>query len=205
MEPADIKPIVGWEGLYYVSSDGRVLSAPNLHHNDMRDIKLQKGRSHREDGFLRVNLQKANNNKWYLVHKLVAITFLTQPEDCNDVRHIDGNQENNTVENLEWFHNPHLNMEREISIKAYGWTKYGGSKLGLVQENKTLEWSCQACGDLQTSELPSYMFEFIENEFIRICSVCQYKKITSHAQSLDELLQFVRRSSEVWESPQASS
>lgn len=85
-----------------------------------------------------------------------------------------------------------------ITKKAYSWSKYGGKNLGLVQEVKTPEWTCQACGDRQTSELPAYMFEFSENEFIRICSTCQALKITKHLKSLDDLLQLVRKTLQPW-------
>ena len=76
--------------------------------------------------------------------------------------------------------------------KVYSWSKYGGANLGLVQENITQEWACQACGDIQTSDLPAYMFEFVENEFIRICSICQSKKLEEHIKDFQELLRCVR-------------
>lgn len=80
-----------------------------------------------------------------------------------------------------------------LTKKAYGWTKYGGTNLGLVQDGKTIEWSCQVCSDVQASDLPSYMFEFIENEFIRICSICQAEKIAHHVLTLQELIEATRK------------
>ena len=96
------------------------------------------------------------------------------------------------------------NIERTIvdgmTRKMYGRTKYGGVNIGLVQENKTTEWACQACGDLQASELPAYMFEFLPNEFIRICSICQAKKLTEQIRTLDDLLTLTRKTMEIWDS-----
>jgi len=88
---------------------------------------------------------------------------------------------------------------KEVTRKMYGWSKWGGANFGLVQENKTEEWSCQGCGSPQTSELPSYMFEFTDNEFIRICSVCQAIKLHYHIHSLDNLIEAVRNKRESWD------
>lgn len=51
-----------------------------------------------------INLkQKDGTSKGYRVHRLVAMAFLEKKsEDQNEVNHIDGNKENNSVSNLEW-------------------------------------------------------------------------------------------------------
>ena len=87
---------------------------------------------------------------------------------------------------------------KKVTKKMYGWSKWGGVNFGLVQENKTEEWSCQGCGNPQASELPSYMFEFSPDEFIRICSICQAIKFAQHITSLDGLIQAVRAKRTDW-------
>jgi len=49
-------------------------------------------------GYKRIHI----NNKNYLLHRLVALTFLENPENKEFVNHIDGNKLNNELTNLEW-------------------------------------------------------------------------------------------------------
>lgn len=88
-----------------------------------------------------------------------------------------------------------------LTKKAYGWSKYGGVNLGLVQETKTEIWFCSTCGDALGSQMPCFMFEFEpqDGEFFRICSACQYLKLIKHLEAIGELLSLVRNHKEIWE------
>ena len=53
-------------------------------------------------GYERVVLTKEGIRKTYLVHRLVALAFLPNPNKKETVNHVDGNKRNNDVSNLEW-------------------------------------------------------------------------------------------------------
>ena len=122
------KPIKGFEGLYEVSNTGLVKALPRLKVNNrckqLTKEKLLKFNDFSTD-YLRVPLTDKNHiKKYYLVHRLVAMTFIPNEKDLPQVNHIDGNKLNNNVENLEW-------CTREDNIKhAY--------KMGLNPSRKKI-------------------------------------------------------------------
>lgn len=81
--------MVGFEGLYEVSSHGRV--------RNIRTGRIFTGGDNGH-GYRRINLK----GKKYLIHRLVALAFLPNPDNLPEVNHRDENKENNNVENLEW-------------------------------------------------------------------------------------------------------
>ena len=88
-------PIKGYENIYEVSDKGRVKS---LKFGKERILKL----GITTDGYLMVKLLKNGEMKPYRVHRLVAQTFIPNPDNLPQVNHIDENPSNNKVENLEW-------------------------------------------------------------------------------------------------------
>lgn len=92
------RTVVGYEGLYEVSSAGDVVALPKKTHK--RRIKLTKGISW--DGYYQVGLWKNGKSKTTKVHKIVAKTFIDNPFQKPCINHIDGDKLNNSVENLEW-------------------------------------------------------------------------------------------------------
>ncbi|MFW8618699.1 HNH endonuclease [Enterococcus innesii] len=55
-----------------------------------------------ENGYVRVKLSRDCKRGMYLVHRLVAATYLPNPNNYPVVNHKDAVRDNNSVENLEW-------------------------------------------------------------------------------------------------------
>ena len=78
---------------YSVTKDGKVYS-----HCRKRYMTLKL----KMDGYLVVNLRKDNKPYQKRIHRLVAETYLPKPNNYKIVNHIDGDKQNNKLENLEW-------------------------------------------------------------------------------------------------------
>ena len=65
--------------------------------------------------YLIIGLSENNIVKKYSIHRLVATTFISNPEEKSDVDHIDHNMRNNHVSNLRWVsHKENLHHSYEI-------------------------------------------------------------------------------------------
>jgi hypothetical protein len=111
------KDVVGYEGLYQVSNNGKIKSLDRfsvrnfgIHKNCKiknkgkllkTESRLSKGKG-LEFGYARCSLRKNGVSKNYCVHRLVAEAFIPNPENKQHVDHIDTNTLNNSVYNLRW-------------------------------------------------------------------------------------------------------
>ena len=99
------RPIEGYEGLYEVSSYGRVKSLKRPYENNggiqwTKERILSPGKD--KDGYLQVNLHCNGKQHQRKIHRLVAQAFLPNPDNLPQVNHRDEDKLNNRVENLEW-------------------------------------------------------------------------------------------------------
>ena len=123
------RPVVGYEGLYEVSSYGRVRSLDRYVKGKSESYRLHKGKvlSPAKDryGYLFLVLQ----GRRFSIHRLVAEAFISNPDNLPQVNHKDEDKTNNMVDNLEWCdakynlnYGTRKDKVRESKLKSGFWT-----------------------------------------------------------------------------------
>lgn len=97
-----MKNIKGFKGLYSACEDGRIWAFPKTGYKCGR---WKDGRYLRhtimKNGYNVVTLYR-NGGKKFLVHRLIAETFIPNPKKLSDVNHKNFDKSDNRIENLEW-------------------------------------------------------------------------------------------------------
>lgn len=88
-----MRDVVGYEGLYAVTSCGRVWSYKRNRFMTPLDAGY---------GYMVVCLRKDGKQINKRVHRLVAEAYIPNPEGKEQVNHKDENKKNNCLNNLEW-------------------------------------------------------------------------------------------------------
>lgn len=88
-----MKDILEYEGLYAITEDGQVWS---YRRNKFLNPTISSS------GYHTVGLIKDGHKKTCLVHRLVALAFIPNPDNLPQVNHKDENKSNNAKDNLEW-------------------------------------------------------------------------------------------------------
>lgn len=135
------KDIPGFEGFYMVSNLGRVKSLPRV-------VMRSNGKSytHKEViikerknawGYSTLPLTVspgANKQRNWMVHRLVALAFLDNPNNYPQINHKDGDKSNNTPGNLEWC----TNSMNQLHAWENGLNKYTGkNNVKVVQMDES--------------------------------------------------------------------
>ena len=122
------RDIKGYEGLYQISSYGRVKSLERTVWNGKgyykKSEKIRKGYDN-GDGYLYVNLCKEGKRKQYRINRLVAMAFIPNPNNLPEVNHKDKIRTNNNIENLEWC-TKQYNVEYSLAKAVIGINKVSG-------------------------------------------------------------------------------
>lgn len=121
----DVKwtPVVGYEDLYLVSTNGKVYS--------IRSHRVLAPRKHNA-GYLRVTLCRNGERKDAYIHRLMCEAFFGTPNDGRDyVNHLDEDPAHNQITNLEWTTNSN-------NIK-YSWERHREERAKYFQENSSLK------------------------------------------------------------------
>lgn len=114
---------------YSITEDGTVIN------NKTKQVK----KAHIDRyGYLHMRL--SDKNKKYFVHRLVALTYIENPDNKETVNHKDGNKLNNHISNLEWMTNKenlkhayNNNLTKGIPVKC---TKTGKTWNSISQAAK---------------------------------------------------------------------
>jgi hypothetical protein len=106
------RPIPGWEGIYEVSSFGRVKSLARTklgRFNKSGERSILPVRETvrklwtKDDGYIKVGLCRDSVVRPHVVHRLVCLAFHGPPPfEGAEVAHFDGSRDNNRPDNLRW-------------------------------------------------------------------------------------------------------
>lgn len=114
MSGEEWRDVAGYEGLYQVSSFGRIRSLARKKVLPVHNTS---------NGYFQVHLYREGKAKYAYVHRLVADAFCVHGNQLqNEVNHIDGDRINNRADNLEWCtrsenHRTEIYIRRQIEAK----------------------------------------------------------------------------------------
>ncbi|SQB99773.1 NUMOD4 motif/HNH endonuclease [Clostridium paraputrificum] len=129
------RDIEGYEDLYRVSNCGRIMSLPKIKGVGYytKEIIL-KPKINKVTGYLQVNLYKNKKRKTHNIHKLVAMTFIPNPQNKPFIDHSNTIKTDNRVENLRWVTRKE-NQNNELTRKHLSECNKG-KKLSEETKNK---------------------------------------------------------------------
>ena len=133
----EFRKITGFEK-YSVSNFGNIrIDESGL----IRKLKLK------HTGYYEVNLSKDGKKTFYLVHRLVALMFIPNPENKPFVDHIDNNKLNNHVSNLRWANGKDNNRNRSLAKNNNSGVK------GVNWDKRINKWRARICVNYKNIEL----------------------------------------------------
>lgn len=141
------KPIKGWEGCYEISNHGRVKSLsriamrgdPKVPHRLSERI-LRQGKTN--VGRMIVHLKADSKETTLQVSRLVAFAFVDNPNNYDEVNHLDGDCTNNKAENLEWCtRKENIQHAWDNGLKKHYTTKLSNSEIKKMRIYR--EFGCQ--------------------------------------------------------------
>jgi|14_taG_2_1085336.scaffolds.fasta_scaffold28318_2 hypothetical protein len=95
-----------YEGIYYIEPNGDIYSMDRIVEGKDGKFYFKEGQLIKPlddgNGYYVVTLCKNNIRKHYKVHRLLALTYIENPNNYPCVNHKDCNRQNNNLDNLEW-------------------------------------------------------------------------------------------------------
>ena len=139
---------VKWKKIYWMNGEETKYSISNigLVRNDKKD-KILKTREYK--GYLRVGLTHNGKQKEFLIHRLVAIAFIPNPENKPEVNHINGVKSCNYDYNLEWV----TRTENQIHAVKNGLIDYKNNKNGKNISEEKIQKICKLLEENKLTEV----------------------------------------------------
>lgn len=166
------KPIKGYEGQYEVSTLGRIKS---LKRDVFRENRYGKGFvKHKEmilannivkSGYVMTTLHKNGKPKSFFIHRLVAETFILNPNAYKEINHIDKNRQNNNVNNLEWctrtYNNTYSKAKKVKQYDLHGnFIKTWGSIKEAAKGTNSYRANISSCCRGKTKTTGGYIWKY---------------------------------------------
>lgn len=131
------RPVAGYEGIYEISSLGRVKRlARSLEDTLGRHVhlpeKILKPHTNKQTGYPCINLTKGKVTTWHCIHRIIADAFIPNPDNLPCVNHKDENRSNSVLENLERCTYGYNNMYGSAPIKRRQTLKNTLNRKGVV-------------------------------------------------------------------------
>lgn len=108
LEGEEWRDLKEYEGIYKISNRGRLWSHPRRGGGGMIVIKLHGGCE-----YIGVTLSKETKRQKAYLHRMLAETFIPNPENLPIVDHIDRDKTNNKLDNLRWVTRSENGLNRE--------------------------------------------------------------------------------------------
>lgn len=123
------KDIKGYEGLYQVSNLGFVKSFDRFVSNGIKRGKILRNKVNDSGYVVIILVGYDNKKKSHYLHRIVAETFIPNPQNLPVINHKDENKLNNHVSNLEWCTqkeniNYGSSIKRRIENQSYRVSQY---------------------------------------------------------------------------------
>ena len=173
------KDIKDYEDYYQISNLGNVRSKTHIRKNgkDEKHICVSNGKilnpGKDSNGYSVVVFSKNGKTKSYRIHRLVAQTFIPNPNNYRCVNHKDENKQNNNLNNLEWcnhiYNNNYGTKKERLKLSQQ---KRVGKKVNQydLKGNFIRQWNC-------IMEAERYLKRKRAN--VNICACCRNKQKTA--------------------------